>query len=92
MKSILFLLKLTCIAFTVSMLSIVLIDFPSELSFNQLLVATFIALLALAFHKIEKKYPWEDDYWILLFKTGYKKYSSNLKKSKARMRDELNDD
>jgi hypothetical protein len=92
MKSILFLLKLTWIAFTFAMFLIFFSDLPSERTFIQLLITTFFALLALAFHKIEKKYTWEDDYWALLFKTGYKKYSSKLKKSKARMKDELNDD
>ena len=93
MKSILFLLKFVSILTILSIGVIFIIDlirgYPE---FEMFWAITLIAFFTFYFHEWGQKYKWEDDYWVLFLKTGYKKYSSNLKKSKARMKDELNDD
>ncbi len=93
MKLALFFLKYSGICTTVG-LSIVSLSDKINGYFEQLpFTWAFLAACATyLFHEGYKKYEWEDDYMYLLSKTTLKKISSNIKKSKSKMRDELNDE
>lgn len=93
MKSIIFFLKLITIFIAILAGWVFIEDLiysqPDFLSFWSAALASYFAF---QFHLSGKKYAWDDDYWYLLFKTGYKKYSTNIKNSKEKMRNELKDE
>ena len=58
-----------------------------------LLIISLIAIvIAFFIHWYSKDSDWEDDYLYLLFKTKYRKYSTKIKNSKEKMRNELKDE